>query len=189
MNRYIGSLGTDVYGINADEARLAHITISAEEAVAADPDGLVDGYALGEEASIVTEFLNPMPYPRNITIVASAAQDGKVTVIGTNIADEAISEEITINGDTPVVGTKAFKTVTSIELPAKDGSETVDIGWGDKLGMPYMFNKKTLVMALLDGVIETTAATQAIDDDEIEKNTVDLSSALNGKVIDLYFAI
>jgi len=188
-NRYFGELQTDVYGTNADEGKIAHIELTAAQAVAADTDGLLDGTALSEEASTVTEFLNAMPYPRNITIVASDAQSGAATVTGTNINDQVITEELTINGTTPVLGAKAFKTVTSIALPAKSGTETVDVGWGDKIGLPYMLTKKSLFMSLLDGVIETTAAAVVVDADEIEKNTVDLNSSLNGKVVDLYLVL
>lgn len=188
-NRYFGELCTDVYGINVDKGSIAHIEISAAEAVAADADGILKETALGAEASTVTEFLNDMPYPRNVTIVASDTQTGDAVITGTNIADEVITETLTINSTTPVIGAQAFKTITSIALPAKAGSETVNVGWGDKLGLPYLLTKKTLVMACLDGVIETTAATVAIDADELDKNTVDLNSNLNGKVVDLYFIL
>ena len=108
---------------------------------------------------------------------------------GTNIADQAISEELTINGSTPVLGAKAFKTVTSIVLPVKAGTETVDVGWGDKLGVPYLFAAKPALLATLAGVIEATAPTQVNDSDEIEKNTVDLNSSLNGGEVCLYYFI
>lgn len=186
-NRYFGELCTDVYGITVDKGSIAHIELTAAQAVAADPDGLLDGTALGTGATTVTTFLNPIPYPRNLTIVASAAQTGDAVITGTNIADKAITETLTINGTSPVIGTLAFKTVTSVLLPVKAGTENVDLGWGDKIGLPFMLTKKSLAMACLDGVIETTAASVVADADELHKNTVDLNSALNGKVVDLYF--
>lgn len=188
-NRYAGQLSTDVYGILADQAKLAHLQLSAAQAVAADTDGLLNDTALGTGATTVTTFLNAMPYPRNVTIVASATQTGKATVYGTNIADEVISEELTINSDTPVVGAKAFKTVTSIVLPVKAGSETVDVGWGDKIGLPFMLSARPLLWATVDGVIETTVPTMVVDADEVEKNTIDLNTGLNGQIIDLYLAL
>lgn len=187
MARFSGLLSTDVYNETCNEARLAHWIISATEAVAADADGILNDTALGTGVTKVTTFLAQPPYPRNITIVASDAQSGKATVYGTNIADQAISEELTIDGTTPVLGAKAFKTVTSISLPIKAGSETVDVGWGDKLGLPFMSATAHVMFAALDKVIETTAPTQVADADEIEKNTVDLNSALDGHVVDLYF--
>jgi hypothetical protein len=189
VGRYIGSLKTDVYGISADQAYMARLTLSAAQAVAADPDGLLDGTALGVAATTVTTFLNPMPYARNITIVASAAQAGNAVVTGTNLADQVITETITFDGTTPVLGAKAFKTVTKIVLPIKAGTENVDIGWGDKLGLPFMLAKRPLLWATDDGVIETTAPTVVVDDDELEKNTIDLHSAMDGSVIDIYLVL
>lgn len=189
MGRYIGSLRTDVYGISADQSYMARLTLSAAQAVAADPDGLLDGTVLATGASTVTTFLNPMPYARNVTIVASAAQTGVATVTGTNLANQVISEALTIDGTTPVIGAKAFKTVTSVALPAKAGSENVDLGWGDVLGLPFMLAARPLLWATDDGVIETTAPAVVVDDDELEKNTIDLHSAMNGSVIDIYLVL
>lgn len=188
MPRYPGKLNTDVYAIQANEMRLAHIQYSAAEMVAADADGLIDGQALGAAAVTLTEFLNDMPYARNVTIVASDAQTGDCVVNGTNLADDVISETLAFNGTTPVVGTKAFKTITSIVLPIKVGSETCDIGWGQLVGLPYMFASKPLVFAQNDGAVDTTPAL-TVDADELEKNVVDFNGSLDGSVMDLYLAV
>lgn len=189
MDRYDELLRTDVFAMPVYKSSVAHIHLTAEQACAADADGILDGIELGAQAQTVTEFLNTMPYPRNLTVVASAAtgENAKVVVHGTNIADKPISEEFTLTGDTPVVGSKAFKTITAIQLPVAAGSETIDIGWGDKLGLPFMMTNKPLAFALQAGAIETTAPTLAIDADEIEKNTIDLNSALHDeKAVDIY---
>ena len=182
-DRFVGKLSTDVYGTVADEGKVAVLTLTAAQAVAADTDGLLDGVALPAAAANQTSFENAMPYPRNITAVCSDTQTGDMVVTGTNIADEVITETITLTSDTPCAGAKAFKTVTSINLPAKVGSETIDVGWGDILGLPYMLDAKPILWAADDGVIETTAPTIVVDADEIEKNTIDLNSAMDGSVI------
>lgn len=197
MGRFVGELSTDVYGITADEAKIAHIAITAAEAVAADTDGVhaaITGSA--SEAQTVTADISDPPYPRNITItIGGTTADvaaGDIVVTGTNIADEVISETFTLtaNQETAETGAYAFKTVTSILVHQQDGAAaTFTFGYGDILGLPYMLDKKTLVMACLDGVIETTAATVVADADEVEKNTVDLNSALNGKAVDLYLIL
>jgi hypothetical protein len=190
MERYIGQLGTDVYGVSADESKVAHLSYTKEQACAADADGLLDGTALTAEVQTVTEFLNDMPYARNVQVVASDAATTKITVHGTNLKDEAISEELTLNGTDPVVGTKAFKTVTSVVLPIATGTETVDIGWGDAIGLPYTFDVKVLCFATQAGVFEATAPTLAIDDNEIEKNTITLATALHDeKAVDVYLVL
>ena len=192
MNRFIGQLNTDVYGISADEAKVAHLSYTKEQACAADADGLLDGIALTAAAQTITEFLSEMPYARNITVVASdsTGENAKVVVHGTNIKNEAISEEFTLAGTSAKVGNKAFKTVTKITLPIAVGTETIDVGWGDKIGLPYIFDVKPLCFATQAGALETTPPTLAIDDDEIEKNTITLATALHDdKAIDVYLVL
>lgn len=182
-DRYVGKLATDVYGITADEGRVAVITLTAAQCVAADEDGILAAEALPAEAADYTTFENDMPYARNWTAVCSDTQTGAITVTGTNLADQVISETKDLTSDTPVVGALAFKTITNINLPQKVGSETINVGWGDKLGLPFMFSVKPILWAADDGVIETTVPTVAVDADEVEKNTIDLNSAMDGSVI------
>jgi hypothetical protein len=183
MGRFTGELATDVYGTTADEGKLAVITLSALQAVAADTDGLLDGTALPAAAANYTTFAHAMPYARNITAVCSDTQTGDMVVTGTNLNGEVITETITLTSATPALGAKAFKTVTNINLPIKAGSETIDVGWGDILGLPYMLSAKPILWAADDGVIETTVPTVVVDADELEKNTIDLHTAMDGSVI------
>jgi len=190
MDRYDELLRTDVFGMPVHKLSVAHIHLTADQACAADADGiLADAVLDNEETTEVTEFLNPMPYARNVTVVASAStgENAKVIVHGTNIADKPISEEFALTGTTPVVGSLAFKTITKIVLPVAAGSETIDVGWGDKIGLPFIMSDKPLTFALQAGVLETTAPTLAVDADEIEKNTIDLNSALHDeKAVDVF---
>lgn len=180
---------TDVPGVNLDVRVPVTYSLSEAEGAAADADGILDGTALGAEASTVTTFLAQPPCPRNVTIVASDAQTGKATITGTNIAGATISEELTINGATPVVGSKAFKTITSIALPVKAGTETVDVGWGSKIGLPVKLSRNTVLAAYLDKAREATAPTVAVSATALESNTVTLNSSLNGKVVDIEMLI
>jgi len=141
-----------------------------------------------------TVLFHQPPCARNITATAVGTDDiGAVSVIvyGTNINDEVISETLpvfVVNTAATKAGLKAFKTITSVFLPSHDGTgATVSLGYGDVLGVPFMFSKKPYLKATLDGVIEANAPTQVADADEIEKNTVDLNSALNGKEVCLYY--
>lgn len=193
--RYFGELQTDTYGINADEGKIALISLSAAQAAAA---GSVHAAITGSSSAVttVTTAITNPPYPRNLVITPGGTTTDvaacSITVTGTNIADEIITEDFAFlaNATGATVGAKAFKTVTSIAIPIQDGAAaTFAVTFGDKLGMPYLFDKKTLVMSVFNGTIETTAATQVIDADELEKNTVDLNSALNGSTVDLYFVV
>jgi hypothetical protein len=146
---------------------------------------------------VTTGITNP-PAPRNITATSGGtAGDIKaiqVIVAGTNYRDEAITETLpvfTADSATTVVGAKAFKTVTSITIPAHDGTgATTAIGFGDKLGVPfYLADTGAALQTTLNGVKEATAAVVVADADEIEKNTVDLNSALNGTAVTAYLYV
>lgn len=143
----------------------------------------------------VTVLFAQPPCCRTITATAggTGADIGAVavTVYGTNIDDQEISETLpafVVNTAATKTGTKAFKTITSVHLPSHDGTAaTVSLGYSEALGVPFHFSKKPYLRATLDGVIETTAPTQVNDSDEIEKNTVDINSTLNGKEVCLYW--
>lgn len=197
MNRYFGELQTDVYGFNLDNAKIAHLVLTKEQACASDADGIhavIAGKTTAQ--TITTDIVNP-PYPRNITLdiggTAGDVKAGDIVVNGTNFNNEPISETFTLinETDTDQIGTKAFKTITSITVPAQDGTgATFTFGFGEKLGLPYMLDSKPLVFALQEGVLETTAPTLAIDSDELEKNTVDLNSNLDStKGVDIYLVL
>lgn len=75
--------------------------------------------------------------PRGVDILASDVGDTTqtVTIVGTDVYGQAMSETITFNGTSRVSGKKAFKTITSATLSAfltANGS----IGSTDVLGIP-----------------------------------------------------
>ncbi len=195
QDRYIGYLSSDVYGVGVDEARVGCIQLSATEAAAA---GVVHAAITGSGSAVVnttTAITNP-PYPRNIVITPGgtttdvAACD--ITVTGTNFKDEVITEALSFaaNATAPTVGVKAFKTVTKISIPIQDGAgATFAVTFGDKIGLPFYLTSNTVIHATLGGVKETTAPTVVVDADEIEKNTVDLESALDGNAVDIYLLL
>ena len=126
--------------------------------------------------------------PRNITATAGGtAGDIKAVqpiVRGTNINNKVIDETLpafTVNTAGIVVGAKAFKTVTAVEIPPHDGTgATTSFGTGAKLGLGSKLTRNTVLNAFLGGVKEATAPTVVTDDNEVEKNTVELNSALDG---------
>lgn len=194
-NRYFGELTTDVYGINVNCGKIAHISLSAAQAAAA---GAVHAAITGSASAIVTtttEITSP-PYPRNLVITPGGTTADvaacSITVTGTNIADEVIMEDFAFaaNATAATTGAKAFKTVTSIAIPIQDGAAaTFAVAFGDKLGLPFLLTQRPLLWAKDDGVIETTAPTVVVDADEIEKNTIDLNTAMDGSVIDIYLVL
>lgn len=187
---------TDVNGVSVDHAFLAHMQISAVSAVATNNAGVHAAMTGVAQSAIKTGITSPV-YPRNITATAGGtATDIKaiqVVITGTNYNDEAITETLpvfTVDTAGTVVGAKAFKTVTQIDVPAHDGSgATTTIGWGDKLGLPYKLTHNTVLAACLNNVKESTAPTITFSAAAIESNTIDLNSALDGHVVDVYLIV
>lgn len=149
----------------------------------------------GTEQTITTGITNP-PTVRNVTASSAGITTDikaiQVTVNGTNEDDEVISEVLpvfTVNTATTVVGSKAFKTVTSFVVPAHDGTgATTSVGLGSKLGLGVKQSRDAIIAAFLTGVLETTRPTIAFDSSKMDGNTVDLNSALDGSavIVDYY---
>lgn len=177
---------TAVTGLNASRLFIADYNFGGGNVAAASDTGVHAAVTLHEtDPTVVTTGISNPAVPRALRVKGNqAGVTGDVVIAGTNIAGAAISETIALNAGNAVEGTKAFKTVTSITLPARAGEgDTVSVGWNDKLGLPYMLSKNTVLYAYLDGAREATAPTVTVDDNEIEKNTVDLSSSLNNKPV------
>lgn len=190
-------LTTGVPGVSASVGVLAVVSWSAAQAAAASTTAVHAAVTdTGSDQTITTAITNP-PAPRNVTATAGGtAGDVKavqVIVAGTNYLDEAITETLpafTVNTTGSVVGNKAFKTVTSITMPAHDGTgATTAVGFGDKLGLPYKLATNTVLLATLADVREATAATVAVSATAIESNTVDLNSALNGTAVSAHLIL
>jgi len=169
---------------------LESITVEPDAAatnnVLNDNDGDTDG-----SGATVTTFLVAQDVPRalQITPVSTTAdvKAGNVTVTGTNIFGETITENFAFldNASTATTGTKAFKTVTSIAFPAEDSPYTAqwDVGFTDKIGLDHCMNYAgDVAWATADGVYEGTRPTCVADADEVEKNVCDPNTAANGSV-------
>jgi hypothetical protein len=191
------TMQTDVEGTEVDRGFIAHFQVSAANAVAANTTGVHAAVTDNGAQQVVTTAITNPAVPRNITATSGGtAGDIKavqVIIAGTNINDEAITETLPVfteNTATTVVGSKAFKTVTSITIPAHDGTgATTSIGWGDKLGLPYKRAHLPCIGAFLNNTLEGTAATLTASSTAIESNTIDLNSALNGTVVDAYLVV
>jgi len=199
FNPLLGQLmQTGVEGVSVDRGFLAHFQVSAANAVAADADGVHAAIACSADTTVTVEtgFAAPA-VPRSITATAGGTAGSikavKVKVYGTNYLDEAISEELdafTVDTAGVVESDKAFKTVTKVEIPAMDGAGvTVTIGFGDKLGLPFKLAHNTVLFAFLDNTKEGTAPTVTTSATDFEGNTLDLNSALAGKVVDAYLIV
>ena len=167
---------------------------SATEAATASTTAVHAAITLTTAVQIITTVITNPPATRNTTLTVSLAGgslSGNVIVAGTNIFGEVITETVAVTTATTYIGTIAFKTVTSITVPARTTSgDTISVGFGDKLGLSFYLNyKDQLIQCSLNDVIESTRGTVVADADEIEKNTLDLSSPLNGTIVNAYVII
>jgi hypothetical protein len=148
--------------------------------------------ALTDAVQTISTGITHPDYPRTVTVKGNAAGiAGDVVISGTNAAGETITDTIALNGSTEVEGVKAFKTVTSVQLPVETnvGTDTVSVGIGKKFGMPaIVYNAACLLVKLFNGSADT--GTLAVDVDELEKNLFALNGTPDGvKVVDLYFVV
>lgn len=189
---------TDVKGVDVDRAFLARFQVPAALATVESTTGIHAAITCSASAvtTVTTAITNPS-VPRNITATAGGTAGSiksvQVTITGTNYADEVITEDLpafTVDTAGTVAGSKAFKTVTSISIPAMDGAgATAAIGFGEILGLPYKLPHNTVFKAYLDNTLEATAPTVTVSTSALEGNTVDLNSALNSKVVDVYLMV
>jgi hypothetical protein len=194
MNSYKHNLGqkltSDAGSLSVDRGFVAHYDLGPVEAQ--DIAGVLGTTALTAETQTITEGITDPDVPRNLKVKANAASvAGDIIVNGTDIDDNAISETFALNGDTEVQGDKAFKSVTSIELPVETnaGADEIQVGVANKLGLPYKLERNTVLKAYRDNTLEGTAPTVAVDSANIANNTALLDSAMNGTNVNIYLIV
>ena len=158
-----------------------------DAAVALDADRLLNDQATSNSViTTVTSFLAQPDYARKITITPGGTTGdvpaGDVTITGTNIRDEVITDTITFAANATGAGAtlKAFKTVTSIVFPIQDGaSATYDVGVNDALGLDRCMDGDNVTILTCDGVYEATRPTVTFSTSDVSLNTLDPNTATN----------
>ena len=119
--RLMSAMQSDVDAALLFRGHVAHYQVTPVAAAAAGVHAAV--IDTGVPVTVTTGLTNPAT-PRNITATAGGtATDVKtiaVVITGTDWSDAVISETLpvfTVNTAGIVVGSKAFKTVTSVEIP------------------------------------------------------------------------
>lgn len=114
----------------------------------ADDDGILEATGLtGSEQPNVTPDFQPDVY-RVLSVTGNkTGMFQNVYIIGTDWADNVITEKIQLDETTPREGFKPFKTVDHIILPAENGAgETVTVGTTYKLGLYYPIASTSAVL-------------------------------------------
>lgn len=131
-------------------------------------------------------------------IVAALNDDESVAAAFAASANAAV---VTLTALTPLAndGTLAFGFVDTDTTGVTCGASTngtagvpydkVSVGWNDILGLPYKLSHNTVLAAYLNNVKEVTAPNVAISASALESNTIDLNSALDGHVVDVYLIV
>lgn len=140
----------------------------------------------------LTSFAHQPDVPRNLTVTPAGTTADvtacTVTINGKNIFGKTISEtfSITSTQSSATTGAKAFKTVTSVVIPAacETGSNN-DTDWhvgvSSKLGLNRCLDAAgDFGHATFGGVKESTAPTIAASATAVESNTAILNSAMDG---------
>lgn len=139
-------------------------TFAIPAMAALDADGILDGSSIASVLT-VTAFEttysadNMGKFGRNVTVVSDGAATSLVTVTGTDYLGQVQVEAFTLNGTTPVVGVKCFKNITSV-VNAVTASRTIDVGWGNSLGVPY--KTEALIVETVDGVVPGSAGAMSV---------------------------
>lgn len=123
-----GRIKTDVNGLAIDRAFVAHFQVPAADAVALSAAGVLALTNLGAQATTISAGIVNPAVPRVLSVVGSVSGiTGNVVITGKNDNGETISETIAANGATTVNGTKAFKEVISVQLPAQSHTPTAQV--------------------------------------------------------------
>ena len=136
-------------------------------------DGILASTALTTAVQTITTGITNPDFPRLLVIDSDGAATGNVVITGTNIRGEAITDTIALSGTNAVPGVKAFKTIASIQLPVKAASESVWVGWLDKLGLQSIPLSTSVISETSNNATDTGGAILTRDADEIEKCVYD----------------
>jgi len=103
--------------------------------------------AIGNYGLVPNDSLTvPSGWGRNVTAVASAANTRVLTVTGYDYLGQKMQETLTMNGTTTVQGLKAFFWITSLSWASDTDTTTVNVGWGNKFGLPLAGDAMVLEM-------------------------------------------
>ena len=132
----------------------------------------------------VTTAITVPNVARNLSVTGNAATAvGNVVIVGTDITNAVITETIVANGTATVLGTKLFKTVTSITVPTRGAaSDTISIGTGKTFALPIHLPDDTVFRVTQNkvSIAYTTSVTT---------NSVTLTPTITGDVVNVYFLL
>tara|TARA_R110000744_G_scaffold133361_2_gene241715 strand:- start:2376 stop:3071 length:696 start_codon:yes stop_codon:yes gene_type:complete len=181
------------------------VIINLGAPAAIDADGIWDGVSATNSATSYTsaDFKNTFDgsstsltstsgmidatFGRTLSCTGSAGSDHVLSITGRDYLGQIMSESFTLSGTGVIAGKKAFKYVDSMAIATGAASDTVDVGWADKLGIPYAGT--SLLSDTEDGVVAAGVLTAAITTDPQTattgdpRGTFDAASASDGSIV------
>lgn len=139
----------------------------------------------------ITSFVAQPDVTRSFQLViggtAADVEICTITITGTDFHGQAITETFatSLNTAETLQGSKAFKTISNILIPATceltPFGATYSVGYGEKLGLKRCLDQAGhVVMSTVSGAFESTRATIAKDAANIEGNTADFNGTMDG---------
>lgn len=134
INSYVPAMS-----YSSDVAFNGDTRVSFGAPAAALATSLVSAQSIAVATTIDLTAATPVvePYGRTMTYVASGASTATISLFGWDYLGQPIREDITMNGATPVVGKKAFKSFSQLVINTVTAATTINIGVGTGLGLPY----------------------------------------------------
>lgn len=166
INRYVPKMGYSAFVIHegGNEVRFGPVAVAAAAnilsaqsiASAGSTTTFLQDNTDPVNASFTEEFPYGPGFGRCLQVVASGAATSNVTIYGRDYLGQPVVESFTLNGNTPVVGGKAFKWIDRITWGAT-AATTINVGTTDKLGLP--FRAQNIISEQADGVRVATLGT------------------------------
>ena len=164
----------DKFGNTARQFDLGTPLVADPDKVVVSVDMKVGAYTIAAQPDV----------PRNITVTSTAVGTadtmGTITVVGTDVDNQPLTEVITPVSGSLVAGLKAFKTVASVTgagwvIDAVEGTkDTIIVGIGTALGMPVVLGATSEIRLGFVGVAPLVPVVAA--GGTLAGSTVDLSA-------------
>lgn len=177
VNNYVPNMS---YDANVESSNLNRFELGAP--IALNATGLLSAQSIAVAGNAVAfaatyNFKTSMGrYGRNLTVVASGAATSAVRITGKDYLGQPMREDFTLNGTTPVLGKKAFKSVDKVDWDAT-AATTINVGWGNALGLPYA--AIDMAKEIKNGIVAANAGTfVAADQTTVSATTGDTRGTL-----------
>ena len=149
----------------------------------ADTDDLLNDAVLNETENVYDTMLRTLNTTRCLVVDPAANYVGTITIYGTDIADNEISEDLVWStGHDAKTTDRAFKTITNVTAGARtgNGDTTFDMGVTNKMGLNKILASTSDVLKIRILTTDDTIAGITVNGTDIAKNTVTFTSAFNG---------